>query len=309
LAVGVRGNFDDAQTGVKTAFSDERLRGELEERGIVLSSANSINWGRLVPQIAYYFTAYTRLLIREDIFPGQKVNICVPTGNFGNILAGYLAKKSGLPVSKLICASDRNRVLDQFIRTGVYDRNREFYTTTSPSMDILVSSNVERLLFILSGGDDRLVKDCMEKLAVSGRYQLSSRLLGALRDEGFISGYADDGEVKREIRRMWGAEVLCDPHTAVGAKVYRDYREQTGDTTPTLLMSTASPFKFARPVLEALGEKPPENEFEQMECLSALTGHPVPSPLKELKGQKERFSDICEKDRVPETVRDWLVRP
>ena len=240
----VRGNFDDAQGGVKALFSDEALREVLREKGWFLSSANSINWGRILPQIVYYISAYCDLLGAGEIKLGQKVNFCVPTGNFGNILSCYYAKRMGLPVGKLICASNRNDVLTDFIRTGVYDRNRPFHNTISPSMDILVSSNLERLLFDLSEWDDQLVKKYMADLAAAGRYEVNAALRERIQSLFYAGscGERETGTAIRSLHRDYG--YLVDTHTAVAAKVLTGYRAETGDTAPSIFVSTASPFKF-----------------------------------------------------------------
>jgi len=295
--IAVEGNFDDAQTGVKGLFSDEGLRDELARFGCFLSSANSINWGRLVPQIAYYFSAYCGLLGSGAIEPGGRVNFCVPTGNFGNILAAYYASEMGLPVNKLICASNSNDVLTQFISTGVYDRNRPFYTTSSPSMDILVSSNLERLLFHLSGKDGDAIKTFMSALSSGGRYEVPSRM----RDEAvrlFSGGRCSEADTFRTIAEtFYNHDYLLDTHTAVASKVLSDYREQTGDMTPSVVVSTASPFKFCRSVLEALGRRRSGAgaglKGESLTAaLSEVTGKKIPAPISAIEDKKQRFTEI-----------------
>ena len=249
----VVGNFDDAQTGVKKLFSDAALREQLAGRGFFLSSANSINWGRVLPQIVYYISAYCDLMRDERIQKGDKVNVCVPTGNFGNILAAYYAREMGVPIGKLICASNSNNVLTDFLRTGVYDRNRTFYNTMSPSMDILISSNLERLLFSLSGHDDGVVRDYMAQLNQSGRYEVSPAILTKL-SKLFAAGFCDDAQTQKVIGDIWlEHHYLIDPHTAVAFDVLDQYRWETGDRTPAIVVSTASPFKFCDSVLGALG--------------------------------------------------------
>ena len=251
MVFAAEGNFDDAQNGVKRIFTDRAYAEELADRGYILSSANSINWGRLVPQIAYYFSAYCELLNAGRVKPGDPVNIVVPTGNFGNILAAYFAKHCGLPVGKLVCASNRNNVLTDFITTGTYDRNRGFYVTTSPSMDILISSNLERLLYLLCGRDDKVLRGYMEALAKTGKYTVGADVLAKLQSE-FAAGCADDAATAAAIRGVYRETgYLCDTHTAVAVNVYRDYAAKTGDRTPTVIASTASPFKFANSVLPA----------------------------------------------------------
>ena len=285
----VKGNFDDAQTGVKRVFADAALARQLAERGVCLSSANSINWGRLVPQIVYYFAAYARLAGSGRIRMGEKVDFCVPTGNFGDILAGYYASRMGLPVGQLLCASNRNRVLTDFLSTGIYDARREFYKTTSPSMDILVSSNLERLLYH-AGGD--AVRGWMQQLAQTGRYQVDAGTLEKIRAR-FACGCADDGEVAGEIRRCYEQDgYLCDTHTAVAFKVAREWRAAAHSTAPMVVLSTASPFKFPRSVLTALGQPAPENDFAALDALEQFTGRTAPASLAALRGRVERFDRV-----------------
>ena len=302
----VYGNFDDAQTGVKQIFSDEQLRKELEERGFFLSSANSINWGRVLPQLVYYISAYCDLLKEGRLNRGEPMNVCVPTGNFGNILAAFYAKEMGLPVGKLICASNSNNVLTDFIRTGVYDRNRAFYTTMSPSMDILVSSNLERLLYALSRQDDALVKRYMECLNREGRYEVNAGLKEQLQGL-FYAGFCDDAQTQVVIRDMWETHgYLIDPHTAVAFDVLEQYRRETGDERVTLVVSTASPFKFCDNVLGALGVSDHAEGVAILEQLTALTGEPAPAPLSSLKDKTVRFSDSVPKSQMTDVVLDIL---
>ncbi len=302
----VYGNFDDAQTGVKQIFSDEQLRKDLEERGFFLSSANSINWGRVLPQLVYYISAYCDLLKAGRVKLGEPMNVCVPTGNFGNILAAFYAREMGLPVGKLICASNSNNVLTDFIRTGAYDRNRAFYTTMSPSMDILVSSNLERLLYALTGQDDALVKDYMESLNREGRYEIRADLKGQLQ-ELFYAGFCDDAQTQAVIREMWESHsYLIDPHTAVAFDVLRQYRQETGDDRVTLVVSTASPFKFCDSVLGALGVSHFAEGVAILEQLTGLTGEPAPAPLSGLKNKTVRFSDSVSKSQMTDVVLDML---
>ena len=290
----IRGNFDDAQTGVKKIFAEVREKDLLRGKNARLSSANSINIGRLAPQITYYFKAYGDLLRRGAIRIGEKVDFTVPTGNFGDILAGYFAKKMGLPAGRLVCASNRNSVLTDFIRTGVYDRRRPFYKTTSPSMDILVSSNLERLLFLLSDGNAEEVAGYMKDLAEKGVYTVSPELLARLQAE-FSAGFATDEEAAKTIRETYtGSGYLCDPHTAVAMKVARENR----GASPMVVLSTASPYKFSAAVLSALGEDASGDEFEVMERLSRKTGVPVPKNLAGLKNEKERHFDVIGKDEM-----------
>ncbi len=289
----VRGNFDDAQTGVKqifTAFQGKKLP-------FRLSSANSINIGRLAPQVMYYFRAYKDLLAAGKIKLGDKVNFSVPTGNFGDILAGYLAKKMGLPVGTLICASNANNVLTGFIRTGTYDRRRPLLKTTSPSMDILVSSNLERLLYLLSS-DTKLVASLMKQLKEEGAYTVPDALKAAIQKE-FWAAYCDDARAAEIIGRVYREQhYLCDPHTASGFAAAEDYRNETGDLTPMVILSTASPYKFPAAVLSAIGGDTGGDEFEQMERLQQMTGVPIPAPLASLKGKKELHTDVIEKEAM-----------
>ena len=289
----VRGNFDDAQTGVKqifTAFQGKKLP-------FRLSSANSINIGRLAPQVMYYFRAYKDLLAAGKIQLGDKVNFSVPTGNFGDILAGYLAKKMGLPVGTLICASNANNVLTDFIRTGTYDRRRPLLKTTSPSMDILVSSNLERLLYLLSG-DTKLVASLMKQLKEEGAYTVPETLKAAIQKE-FWAAYCDDARAAEIIGRVYREQhYLCDPHTASGFAAAEDYRNETGDLTPMVILSTASPYKFPAAVLSAIGGDTGGDEFEQMDRLQQMTGVPIPAPLASLKGKKELHTDVIEKEAM-----------
>ncbi len=301
----VVGNFDDAQTGVKRLFSDPQIRQELAERGYFFSSANSINWGRVLPQIVYYISAYCDLLRDEKIAPGQTVNICVPTGNFGNILAAYYAREMGLPIDQLICASNSNNVLTGFIREGVYDRNRKFYNTMSPSMDILISSNLERLLLALTQ-DTAEVKGYMEQLAETGRYQVSDRIRTKLQKR-FKGYFCDDRETQRVIRAMFEQNgYLIDTHTAVAFSALEQYRAETGDDTPAIVASTASPFKFCSSVLEALGETRIAEGLDALDQLTGKTGQPAPAPLAGLRDKKVRFTQVVEKDRMADAVRSLL---
>ena len=289
----VEGNFDDAQTGVKNIFAACRGK-ELPFR---LSSANSINIGRLAPQIMYYFRAYRELLDAGEIRLGDKVNFSVPTGNFGDILAGYLAKKLGLPVGTLICASNANNVLTDFIRTGTYDRRRPLYKTTSPSMDILVSSNLERLLYLLSG-DTELVADLMGKLNREGSYTVPDSLRDAIQAE-FWAGCCDDARAEEVMGRVYkDYGYLCDPHTASGWAAAEDYVNQTGDHTPMVVLSTASPYKFPAAVLRAVGEKAQGDEYAQMRQLEEATGVPIPKNLSSLQGKPERHTGVIAKEEM-----------
>ena len=289
----VRGNFDDAQTGVKNIFA-ACPNGNL-------SSANSINIGRLLPQITYYFTAYRDLLNRGTVRMGEEVNFSVPTGNFGNILAGYLAKLLGLPVGRLICASNANNVLTDFIRTGTYDRRRILYKTQSPSMDILVSSNLERLLYLLSG-DTALVAGLMTQLKEQGFYTVPDELLKKIREQ-FWAGCCDDAGAADAIGRVWKNEhYLCDPHTATGWAVAEDYVNQTGDNRPMVVLSTASAYKFPAAVLASLEKAPEMDEFAQMEYLSKRTGWEIPGNLAGLQQKKELHTGVIEKTAMLDFV-------
>lgn len=289
----VRGNFDDAQSAVKRIFADRALAARLAEAGIVLSSANSINVGRLVPQVVYYFAAYAQLLRAGAITAGDSVEFCVPTGNFGDVLAGYYAKLLGLPVSKLVVASDKNNVLFDFLTTGVYDRNRPFFTTTSPSMDILISSNLERMLYYLSGGDCELIARLMADLAETGRFEVPAELLAKIQ-ETFACGWADEDEVAGAIAASWRENAyLIDPHTACGYRVQEKLPAAAGSAARVLL-STASPYKFPRAVLEALGEDVPADDFACMRKLEEVTGTCAPAQLAALETAEERFSDVVD---------------
>ncbi|MBE6806396.1 MAG: threonine synthase [Ruminococcaceae bacterium] len=294
----IRGNFDDAQTGVKAIFTDDEVKAKLAENGMRFSSANSINWGRLVPQIVYYISAYCDLVKQGKIANGDPINVVVPTGNFGNILACYYAKRMGLPVNKLICASNRNRVLTDFFETGVYDCNRPFYTTTSPSMDILVSSNLERLLYHLSGNNSAEIADLMAALKTEKKYAVSDAVRAAVQEQ-FVGGCADDDQVAHTIKTLFDrCGYLCDTHTAVAVTVYDEYRAKTGDETPTVIASTASPYKFAPAILEALGGAESEKPYEQLAELNAKTGLEIPQPLGSLRDKAVRFTGVCDNDKA-----------
>ncbi len=301
----VSGNFDDAQTGVKTIFGDADFAAKLTERGWFLSSANSINWGRLLPQIVYYFSAYCDFVNAGKLKLGDAMNFVVPTGNFGDILAGWYAKQMGLPVKTLVCASNANNVLTDFIRTGAYNKNRPFYTTTSPSMDILVSSNLERLLYCLSG-DDKLVASYMEQLKTSGGYTVTEPLRQAVAKE-FYAGCCDDARTADTIREVFQTQnYLMDTHTGVAWSVLEDYRKETGDKTPTAVLSTASPFKFCDSVLRALGEQTDAPGTVLLERLTEKTGVPAPSPLAALKIKTARFNGCVEKHAMMGVVDEFV---
>jgi len=305
--IGLKGNFDDAQSGVKQIFSDKELAAHLSEKGYIFSSANSINWGRIVPQIVYYFWAYATLVRTEKVTLGESVNITVPTGNFGNILAAYYAKKCGLPVHKLICASNSNNVLSDFIKTGEYDKNRAFHITASPSMDILVSSNLERLLFEMHEHDDRAVRALMNQLMSSGYYKISNKALQAMQDS-FYAGYVSDAETLKCISDTWRkCGYLSDTHTAVGIKVHEEYAEKTGDATHTIIASTASPFKFADSAILALGGHANGDDFKRLEHLSQMSGISVPHVLRDLSQKEELHKTVCSPCEMKRQILDWLL--
>ncbi len=293
----VKGNFDDCQNGVKAIFTDEKVKALLDSKGLMFSSANSINWGRLAPQIIYYISAYSTLVKDGEIKAGDKVNIVVPTGNFGNILAAYYAKHMGIPVNKLICASNSNKVLTDFIKTGIYDRNREFYTTISPSMDILISSNLERLLYIMCGENDAVIRDWFGSLSKNGRYEVTDDIKAKLSEE-FAAGFCNDEETKSTIKKIYDKySYTLDTHSAVAVKVYEDYRRETGDNTRTIIASTASPYKFSASVLEAVEGKVPEiDEFDMVDRLAELSGYEIPQALASLKTKEIRFKDTITKE-------------
>ncbi|NCB74798.1 MAG: threonine synthase [Clostridia bacterium] len=299
----VEGNFDDAQTGVKAIFSNREFAKKLNEKGVFLSSANSINWGRLLPQIVYYFSAYCDYVNSGKIKLGDEIDFCVPTGNFGDILAGWYAKKMGLPVRRLICASNRNNVLTDFINTGVYDRNREFFTTISPSMDILVSSNLERLLFMLS--DDVSVNNWMNELKTVGKYDVGAEVLSKIKAD-FDGGFTNDDEAKAYIREVFkSANYLMDTHTADAYAVLANMTK-IGAEFPTVIVSTASPYKFADSVLSAFGEASVQSGAELINRLEAVTGTTAPKPLTGLDGREVRFTGCTAKEAMPDVVMGFL---
>ena len=297
---GIQGNFDDCQSGVKAAFA--ALGSCAAEQGITLSSANSINIGRLAPQLVYYFLAYRQLLDRNAIREGDPVDFVVPTGNFGDILAGYFAKLLGLPVGRLICASNANRVLTDFFDTGVYDIRRPFLLTTSPSMDILISSNLERLLFLASGGDAELVSRCMKELAENGRYEFPAELMETLRAD-FSAGWCSEEQAAETIGRIWKEHgYLCDPHTAVAFSVADAFPGEN----PTVVLSTASPYKFPAAVLNALGHDAGDDDFAAMDTLHALTAVPVPKNLAALREKPVLHRDVIEREQLLDYVRSKM---
>ncbi len=303
----IKGNFDDAQNGVKTIFTNKKIEEKFKENSLAFSSANSINWGRLVPQIVYYVSAYCDLVEQGSIKLGEKMNVTVPTGNFGNILAAYYAKEMGVPINKLICASNANNVLTDFINTGVYDKNRKFYMTASPSMDILISSNLERLLFLLSGMDDEIIRDLMNKLSTDGKYQVSDSVLSYLQKD-FAAGCCDDEATKKTIKEIYEKyNYLCDTHTAVAVNVANSYIEKTGDKTPMVIASTANPYKFSKSVLSAVKDSiTSTDEFSMVDELNEFTRVPVPEQLVSLKNKTPRFNNVTSKEDMPQVVMDML---
>lgn len=303
--VGIRGNFDDAQSEVKKIFSDTQLRSEMADRGFAFSSANSINVGRLVPQIVYYVFAYTRLLKQGVIAEGEKINIVVPTGNFGNILAAYYGAKMGLPVNKLVCASNSNKVLFDFFSSGTYDRNREFILTSSPSMDILISSNLERLIYHISGNSAAKTASLMKALAEKGAYAIDEEMKAGL--SMFVGGYATEEQTAEAIRHLYEKEgYVIDPHTAVAAYVYDSFRAQTGSAAPAVIASTASPFKFENSVMRALGEPADLPDLELADRLSEKAGVPVPEAVNVLRTAEVRHNIVCDREGMKEEVRRFL---
>lgn len=306
LVVGIHGNFDDAQTGVKKIFSDKELEKEMDEKGFQFSSANSINIGRLVPQICYYVYAYAALLKEEKITEGERINVVVPTGNFGNILAAFYAKNMGLPIGKLICASNENKVLYDFFSTGVYDRNRDFVLTSSPSMDILISSNLERLIYRIAGEDADKNNELMTALSGEGKYEITAEMKAALAD--FYGSFADEKETAEEISRLYkDCGYVIDTHTAVASAVYRKYAEKTGDRTKTVIASTASPFKFTRSVMNAIDAKyDAMGDFELVDELSRIANVAVPQAIEEIRTAPVVHDRQCDVDKMKDTVREFL---
>ncbi|MBN1775633.1 MAG: threonine synthase [Oscillospiraceae bacterium] len=304
--IAVRGCFDDTQTGVKKIFADEELRAELDSRGVMLSSANSINWGRLVPQIAYYVYAYVSLLSSEKLEEGEKINVVVPTGNFGNILAAWYAKKMGIPIHKLVCASNRNKVLSDFFRTGTYDRQREFYKTNSPSMDILISSNLERLLFEISEKDSDRVNQWMKSLSEEGKYAVDPVTLRALQT-AFVGGFADEAGITKSIRDTYDrCDHVIDTHTAVGFNVYGRYYQRSGDQTKTVFVSTASPYKFVEAVMDSLlgnGYSKGRSQEVLIQELGDESGLVVPPALDGLADRPIRHDIVIDKQEMIDEVR------
>ena len=306
FVVGIHGNFDDAQTGVKKIFSDKELAKEMDEKGFQFSSANSINIGRLVPQICYYVYTYAQLLKDGKITEGEKINVVVPTGNFGNILAAFYAKNMGLPIDKLICASNDNKVLYDFFRTGTYDRNREFVLTTSPSMDILISSNLERLIYRIAGNDADKNRELMNALSGNGKYEITEEMKAQLAD--FYGNFASEAETAAEIRRLYEkCGYVIDTHTAVASAVYGKYVVETGDHKTTVIASTASPFKFTRSVMDAIDIKyDAMGDFELVDELSKIAKVKVPNAIEEIRTAPVLHDTQCDVDKMKDTVKSFL---
>ena len=306
FVIGIHGNFDDAQTGVKEIFSDKELEQTMLQKGFRFSSANSINIGRLVPQIVYYVYAYAKLLQNGKIADGEEINVVVPTGNFGNILAAFYAKNMGVPIAKLICASNENKVLYDFFRTGNYDRNREFMLTSSPSMDILISSNLERLIYRIAGNDARKNSEFMAALSQTGQYRITEEMSSQLAD--FYGNYASEQETAARIKELYEKTgYVIDTHTAVASAVCQKYREETGDMRKTVIASTASPFKFTRSVMNAIDSKYDSmTDFELADELSRLANVKVPNAIEEIRTAPVVHDTVCEKEEMKQTVEKIL---
>ncbi len=306
FVVGIEGNFDQAQTGVKQMFSDPELAKELDTAGYQFSSANSINIGRLVPQVVYYVFAYAKLFADGKINKGDSINVVVPTGNFGNILAAYYAKHMGIPIGKLICASNENKVLFDFFETGIYDKNREFMLTSSPSMDILISSNLERLIYKIAGEDAKVNKELMAQLSNEGKYTVTPQMKAQLDD--FYGNYATESETAKAIKSMYeNTEYVLDTHTAVAAAVYKKFRADSKDNAVTVIASTASPFKFARSVMNAIDEKyDAMSDFELIDELSKIGHIDIPNAIEEIRNAQIRHNTVCEVEDMPKVVKDFL---
>ena len=305
--VGITGNFDDAQTAVKKMFNDHEMAAELDQAGFQFSSANSINIGRLVPQIVYYVYAYATLVRDGKIKDGQEINVVVPTGNFGNILAAYYAKQMGLPIHKLICASNENRVLYDFFRTGTYDRKRDFILTTSPSMDILISSNLERLIYKIAGADAAKDVTLMQNLAAEGKYEITDEMKAQLKD--FYGNYASEKETAEEIAEVYKKTgYIMDTHTAVASRVYRKYVAESGDQTKTVIASTAGPYKFTRSVMDAIDAEKYKGmgDFELVDALSELSGVKVPQAIEEIRTAPVLHKNVVETEDMPKIVKQFL---
>lgn len=306
FVVGIHGNFDDAQTGVKKMFGDKELAAQMDKAGYQFSSANSINIGRLVPQVVYYVYAYAKMYANGEVAKGEKINVVVPTGNFGNILAAYYAKNMGVPIDKLICASNDNKVLYDFFRTGTYDRNREFILTTSPSMDILISSNLERLIYTIAGQDAQKDAELMTQLKEKGVYEITAEMKEGLKD--FVGGFATEEEVKETIHDTYQKTgYVMDTHTAVAAHVCAQYRKDTKDEKKCLVASTASPYKFVRNVMTAIDPKYDEMEdFALIDELEKVSGFPIPNAIKEIRDAEVRHTTECDADQMKEIVKNIL---
>ena len=304
--VGIYGNFDDAQTGVKNIFNDKEMKEKLESAGFQFSSANSINIGRLVPQIAYYVYAYLKLMEAGEIQEKEQMNVVVPTGNFGNILAAYYAKEMGIPIARFICASNENKVLYDFFRTGCYDRNRAFHLTNSPSMDILISSNLERLIYKIAGNDAEKNRNLMEQLGADGKYEITEEMKGKLQE--FYGNYANEEETAQTIRQVYEKTgYVLDTHTAVGKAVYEKYKKETQDNTKTVIASTASPFKFTRSVMTAIDKKYESMEdFQLVDELSELAKIPVPQAIEEIRTAQIRHNKTAQVSQMPAAVMEIL---
>lgn len=304
--VAIKGNFDDAQTAVKNVFTDDNIKNSLSQKGYMFSSANSINIGRLIPQVVYYFYSYISLYKKGEISKDEKINVVVPTGNFGNILAGYLAKNMGVPIDKLICASNENKVLYDFITTGTYNKNREFFITNSPSMDIIVSSNLERLLYFISGNDSNKISELMNSLKTKGTYEITSDMKNKL--EAFFGGYASEDETVAEIKNIYEkyGEII-DTHTAVASAVYNTYKETTKDLTKTIILSTASPYKFPNAVMCAIDDKYSSlNEFEQIKEMDKLSDYKLPLAIDGIENRPVVHKTVCEKCEIEKVVLDFV---
>ena len=306
FVVGIKGNFDQAQSGVKAIFGNKELEKEMDAAGFQFSSANSINIGRLVPQVVYYVYAYSRLLKEGEITEGEKINVVVPTGNFGNILAAYYAKNMGLPINKLICASNDNKVLYDFFTTGSYDKNREFILTTSPSMDILISSNLERLIYKIAGCDDAKNKELMTSLATTGKYEITEEMKAELAD--FYGNYATEAETANVIKSIFEETgYVIDTHTGVAAEVYKKYKKDTNDTTKSVIASTASPFKFTRSVMNAIDSKyDAMGDFELVDELSKIGNVKVPNAIEEIRTANVLHDTVCEVSEMENVVKKFL---
>lgn len=306
FVVGIKGNFDQAQSGVKAIFGNKELEAEMDKAGFQFSSANSINIGRLVPQVVYYVYAYAKLLANGEITDGEKINVVVPTGNFGNILAAYYAKNMGLPIDKLICASNDNKVLYDFFTTGIYDKNREFILTTSPSMDILISSNLERLIYKIAGNDAAKNKELMTSLTTTGKYDITDDMRAELKD--FYGNYATEKETAEVIKDIYEKTgYIIDTHTAVAAVVSRKYLRDTNDTNKLVIASTASPFKFTRSVMNAINSKYDSmGDFELVDELSKIGNVKVPNAIEEIRNAKVLHDTVCEVDEMTDVVKKFL---